>query len=46
MLDQGSKEYPKGVLGLGLSKTNPPAKAVGNKPLLLDKLPGPIVRFL
>ena len=39
MLDQGGKEYTKGVLGQGLSKTDPPAKAVGDKTFLLDKLP-------
>ena len=39
MLDQGGKEYTKGVFGQSLSKTDPPAKAVGDKSFLLDKLP-------
>ena len=46
MLDQGGKEYTKGVFGQSLSKTDPPAKAVGDKSILLDKLPGSDVRLL
>ena len=46
MLDQGGKEYTKGVFGQSLSKTDPPAKAVGDKSILLYKLPGTDVRLL
>ena len=46
MLDQGGKEYAKGVLGQRLAKTDPPAKAVGDEALLLDELPGPALRLL
>ena len=46
MLDQGGKEYTKGVFGQSLSKTDPPAKAVWDKSILLYKLPGTDVRLL
>ena len=46
MLNQGGKEYTKGVLGQGLAKTDPPAKAVGHESLLFDELPAPAVRLL
>ena len=46
MLDQGGKEYTKGVFGQSLSKTDPPAEAVGDESFLLDKLPGSIVGLL
>ena len=46
MLDQGCKEYTKGVLGQRLAKTDPPAEAVGHEAFLLDELPGPTVRLL
>ena len=46
MLDQGGKEYAKGVPGQGLAKADPPAKAVRHKAFFLDELPGPLVRLL
>ena len=46
MLDQGGKEYAKGVLSQRLAKTDPPAKAVGDEAFLFDELPGPAVRLL